>query len=103
MTRYRVPMEIDMLSRYYNLYRKAIKEYSLGIRKYSLEEIRDYRQIMRKLEFIAECLDDNQRLIIVNEVFERKKNRWYTGLMSEATYYRQRKQAYETFIDRVNK
>ena len=102
MERYAVPMEINLLSKYYNRYRKAIREYSMGIGNYKKSEIKLYASIVKRLEYVAACLEENQRLIIVNEVFERRSNKWYMGYMSEATYYRHRKNAFETFVERLN-
>ena len=78
MKRNTMPMEIDIVSRCYNRCRKAVKEYSLGVGNHTSKEIRQYLEVIEKLEFMAECMDENQRLIIINEVFERKTNKWYS-------------------------
>lgn len=61
-------------------------------------EIKSYRYIVKHIDNVIEFLDYNDKEIIQKEVIERKRGNWYLGTMSESTYDRHKKRAYENFI-----
>ena len=94
---------IDQLSKSYIYSRNIIKEQELGINLKSKRNIDAYKNIVNGIENAINCLEDNDKYIIYNEVVLGKKGEWYYGYLSTPTYYRHRKAAYHNFLDCLNR
>ena len=94
---------IDIISKCYLWHKRLIKENELGITVTNAERLKVSKGIVEKIEKTASFLTDEDYFIIYNEVIKGKEGHWYMGYLSDATYYRHRRVAYQTFINYLNK
>lgn len=93
---------ISILSDCYSTEKKKLLDYSSGCRDYSDYSLQYSKKVVDTIEKNASYLKDNDYFIIYNEVIKGKKGRWYQGYLSESTYYRYRKKAYNKYIKSLN-
>ncbi|MDD5791092.1 MAG: hypothetical protein PUD22_00710 [Erysipelotrichaceae bacterium] len=94
-------MQKEIVQAIANCYRdekRKMEEYENGLFHPTDDAFRTMNYITGKIEIVLKYLEEDHRLIIYNEVVLGKKGNWYLDYMSQPTYYRLRKKAYEAFL-----
>ena len=91
-------LEIDLLSRYYLNSKRILNEYMDNIMNYPQSVLEYHRRNVYHMEYVAESLRQEERLIIEKEVLEGQRGKWYRNYFSEPSYYRYRVSAYANFL-----
>lgn len=91
--------QIDAVAKHYLIQKRIIKEYELGLSFVSKERLDFARRSTKRINLIANDLDDSSRFIIRNEIILGKTGTWYQGFLSTPTYYRHRNKAYKLFLE----
>ena len=77
---------------------RQAEDHLIGI---SEEELNTAILIKERIESEVHFLDEKHSVFIENEVINGKTGNWYAQKMSPATYYRNRKKTYSTFVENL--
>lgn len=94
---------IIQLSKSYQKHKNILNDHNRGVYKKTYRDLKPASLIVKVTEETTKSLPERDQFIIHNEVILGKRGKWYMGYMSQATYYRHRKQAYKNFIERLKR
>ena len=94
---------IKELSNSYLNHKNILDNHITGKKKRPYSALRPACIVVKDTEESAASLSERDHFIIFNEVILGKRGKWYMGYMSQATYYRHRKEAYKNFIERLKR
>ena len=94
---------IKELSNSYLNHKNILDNHITGKKKRPYSALRPSCIVVKDTEESAASLSERDHFIIFNEVILGKRGKEYMGYMSQATYYRHRKEAYKNFIERLKR
>ena len=94
---------IIQLSNSYQKHKNILNDYDRGVYRKNYKDLKPASLIVKVTEETTKSLPERDQFIIHNEVILGKRGKWYMGYMSQATYYRHRKEAYKNFIERLKR
>ena len=90
--------EIETLSRSYIESKRIIRESEENVINPGFGKLDRCLRIVRHIENVVDCLEENDQFIIRKEVIEGKRGNWYLEYYSSTSYYRLRDKAYDNFL-----
>ena len=94
---------IIQLSNSYQKHKNILNDHDRGVYRKNYKDLKPASLIVKVTEETTKSLPERDQFIIHNEVILGKRGKWYMGYMSQATYYRHRKEAYKNFIERLKR
>lgn len=85
-----------------SIYKKYKFRIDLNDNYYSIKEgepIESYYRYVRVIDLIISKLSSDTKIIILNDFFEDRDNKWYLEYFTKSTYYRLKKKAVNEFIN----
>lgn len=94
---------IDLISKAYNHARSRLHEVEYGHYSYPDYIVEDCEKIVYHIDSVIDMMDEKSKLILINEIKDRKTGEWYRDYCSTTTYYRIRDRIYDEFLKEINK
>ncbi|MGN1405909.1 MAG: MG284/MPN403 family protein [Erysipelotrichaceae bacterium] len=92
---------IDIIVRSYRNACRIVRQAEDHLIGISEKDLNTAILIKERIESEVRFLDEKHSIFIENEVINGRTGNWYALKMSPATYYRNRKKAYATFVENL--